>query len=75
MPEQRNRLIGLALFLGGLGSSVYGYLQYRYAASIVGVAPRRVFDPPSPELTQAVVIVIAGLAVAVVGAVLLLRRR
>ncbi len=75
MPERRNRLIGLALLIGGLGSSVYGYAQYRYGASTVGGALRRAFDPPTPELSQAVVIVVAGLAVAVVGAVLLLRRR
>lgn len=75
MPERRNRLIGLALLIGGLGSSTYGYAQYRYAANTFGVALRRAFDPPTPELSQAVVIIIAGLAVAAVGVVLLVRRR
>lgn len=74
MKERSNKYLGLALFLAGLGSSVYGYTQYSNARHTFGVALRRVFDTPSPELTQAVAIIIAGVAVAVVGAVLLLRR-
>jgi uncharacterized membrane protein YidH (DUF202 family) len=74
MAFERRTLIGVALLLGGIGSSVYGYVQYRLATNPTGVALRRVFDPPSPELSQAVVIILAGLAVATVGVVLLLRR-
>jgi hypothetical protein len=75
MTRRRNRLIGLALLGAGIGSSVFGYVQYRYSAATLGVELRQVFDPPTPELTQAVVIIIAGLAVASVGAVLLARRK
>lgn len=60
--------------MAGIASAVYGYTQYYNARNSVGVALRRVFDAPSPELTQAVAIIIAGIAVAVVGAVFLLRR-
>ena len=74
MARAKNRTLGIALLLAGLGSSVYGYVQYQNASRTLGVALRRVFDQPSPELSQAVAIVVAGLAVAVVGAVILLRR-
>ena len=74
MAQPKNRLLGIALLVAGLGSSVYGYTQYHNARNTVGVALRRVFDAPSPELSQAVAIILAGVAVAVVGAVFLLRR-
>ena len=73
--KRRNRLLGLALLLAGLGSSMYGYVQYQNAGNAVGVALREVFDAPTPELSQAVAVILAGLVVAAVGAVLLIRRK
>lgn len=75
MAVRRNTLLGVALLFGGIASSIYGYAQYQLAANLAGVNLRRVFDPPTPELSQAVAIVLAGLAVALVGVVLLLRRK
>ncbi|MFP4331024.1 MAG: DUF3185 family protein [Alkalispirochaetaceae bacterium] len=74
MARRRNRNLGLVVLIAGLASSIYGYIQYENASRTLGASLRRVFDQPSPELSQAVVIVIAGLAVALVGAVLILRR-
>lgn len=74
MARRKNRNLGLALLIAGLVSSVYGYVQYQNVSGTLGTALRRAFDHPSPELSQAVAIVIAGVAVAVVGAVILLRR-
>ena len=75
MALRKNTLLGVALLFGGIGSSLYGYAQYRLAANLTGVDLRRVFDPPTPELSQAVAIILAGLAIAAVGVVLLLRRK
>lgn len=74
MAFGRSTLIGVALLFGGIGSAIYGYAQYRFATNPTGVALRQVFDPPTPELSQAAAIIIAGLAVATVGVILLLRR-
>jgi hypothetical protein len=68
-------LAGLILFVAGAAVFAYGLIGYNAAKASVTGALQRLFNGSSPAENQAVIEMIAGGAVALIGLVLVIFRR
>jgi len=76
MKRNDSRLLaGLILFVVGAAGFAYGLITYNSERSSLSSALQRVFTGSSAAGRQAMIVMIAGAAVGVIGLVLLLIRR
>ena len=76
MKSRNSRLLaGLILLVIGAAVLVYGLIAYDAARGSLGGAIQRILNGTSPEEQQALIEMIAGAAVAVIGLVFMITRR
>jgi hypothetical protein len=76
MKSRNSRLMaGLILLVIGAAVFVYGVISYDAAHGSLGGAIQRIFNGTSTEEQQALIEMIAGAAVAVIGLVFMITRR
>jgi hypothetical protein len=76
MKSRNSRLLsGLILLVIGAAVFVYGFIAYDAAHGSLGGAIQRIFNGTSTEEQQALIEMIAGAAVAVIGLVFMITRR
>ena len=76
MKSRNSRLLaGLILLVIGAAVFVYGFVAYDTARGSIGGALQKIFTGSSTEDEQALIEMIAGAAVAVIGIVFLAARR
>ncbi len=76
MKSRNSRLLaGLILLVIGAGVFVYGLIAYDNSRGSIGGAIQRIFNGSSTEEQQALIEMIAGAAVAVIGLVFMVARR
>ena len=76
MKSRNSRLLaGLILLIIGAAVFLYGLIAYENASGSLGKAVQKIFNGGSTEEQQALIEMVAGAAVAVIGLVLLVTRR